>query len=123
MLAKITSRNQLTMPKAMLKEFPDAKYFDVGCAAKSKPPRLLRFKLSVQDGEGLLAVVQDSDDSKPAADNTEMPRSMRHPVSLARAGRKADAVVTGDADLLTLRSGFTVPILTTDQLKERLERR
>lgn len=29
MLAKITSKNQLTLPKAIVKEFPDTDYFDV----------------------------------------------------------------------------------------------
>ncbi len=29
MLAKKTSKNQLTLPKEIVKEFPDAKYFDV----------------------------------------------------------------------------------------------
>jgi hypothetical protein len=29
MLAKRTSKNQLTLPKEVLKEFPDAEYFDV----------------------------------------------------------------------------------------------
>lgn len=28
MLAKITSKNQLTLPKAVLKDFPGAEYFD-----------------------------------------------------------------------------------------------
>ncbi len=29
MLAKKTSKNQLTLPKEIVKEFPDSKYFDV----------------------------------------------------------------------------------------------
>ena len=29
MLAKITSKNQLTLPKAVVREFPDARYFEV----------------------------------------------------------------------------------------------
>jgi hypothetical protein len=29
MLAKKTSKNQLTLPKEVVKEFPDAEYFDV----------------------------------------------------------------------------------------------
>ena len=29
MLAKITSKNQLTLPKAIVKEFPGTDYFDV----------------------------------------------------------------------------------------------
>ncbi len=29
MLAKLTSKNQLTLPKAVLNDFPDARYFEV----------------------------------------------------------------------------------------------
>ena len=29
MLAKLTSRNQLTLPKAVISDFPDIRYFDV----------------------------------------------------------------------------------------------
>ena len=29
MLAKLTSKNQLTLPKAVISTFPDAEYFDV----------------------------------------------------------------------------------------------
>ena len=29
MLAKLTSKNQLTLPKAVISEFPDVEYFDV----------------------------------------------------------------------------------------------
>ena len=30
MLAKITSKNQITLPKAVVSEYPDMQYFDVG---------------------------------------------------------------------------------------------
>lgn len=40
-------------------------------------------------------------------------------LELALAGR-ADALVTGDADLLVLADSFTVPILTPAALRERL---
>ena len=33
MLAKITSKNQLTLPKAIVKEFPGTDYFDVQAQA------------------------------------------------------------------------------------------
>lgn len=33
MLAKITSKNQLTLPKAIVQEFPGAEYFDVQAEA------------------------------------------------------------------------------------------
>lgn len=33
MLAKITSKNQLTLPKAIMREFPCAEYFDVQAEA------------------------------------------------------------------------------------------
>ena len=29
MLAKLTSKNQLTLPKAVIADFPDSRYFDV----------------------------------------------------------------------------------------------
>ena len=29
MLAKLTSRNQLTLPKTVISDFPDTRYFDV----------------------------------------------------------------------------------------------
>ena len=29
MLAKVTSKNQLTLPKSIVSDFPDTKYFDV----------------------------------------------------------------------------------------------
>ena len=29
MLAKLTSKNQLTLPKAVISDFPDTRYFDV----------------------------------------------------------------------------------------------
>ena len=29
MLAKVTSKNQLTLPKSIISDFPDIKYFDV----------------------------------------------------------------------------------------------
>ncbi len=29
MLAKVTSKNQLTLPKSIISDFPDTKYFDV----------------------------------------------------------------------------------------------
>ena len=29
MLAKLTSKNQLTLPKAVISDFPDTEYFDV----------------------------------------------------------------------------------------------
>lgn len=29
MLAKLTSKNQITLPKAVMSKFPDAEYFDV----------------------------------------------------------------------------------------------
>ena len=43
-------------------------------------------------------------------------------LALALAG-KADALVTGDSDLLALSPAFAVPILTPRALKERLPRR
>ena len=33
MLAKITSKNQLTLPKAIVKEFPGTDYFDIQAEA------------------------------------------------------------------------------------------
>ena len=42
-------------------------------------------------------------------------------LALAVAG-EADALVTGDADLLALASGFAVPILTPDAFRGRLRR-
>ena len=42
-------------------------------------------------------------------------------LALAVAG-EADALVTGDADLLALAPGFAVPIITPSGLKERLPR-
>ena len=33
MLAKITSKNQLTLPKAIVQQFPGAEYFDVQAEA------------------------------------------------------------------------------------------
>jgi putative PIN family toxin of toxin-antitoxin system len=41
-------------------------------------------------------------------------------LALARATR-ADALVTGDADLLVLAGGFEVPILTPTAFKERID--
>ena len=35
MLAKITSKNQLTLPKAIVKEFPGTDYFDIQMEAGS----------------------------------------------------------------------------------------
>jgi hypothetical protein len=32
MLAKITSKNQITLPKAVVEEFPGARYFEVAAA-------------------------------------------------------------------------------------------
>jgi len=44
MLAKKTSKNQLTLPKDVVKEFPDAEYFDVEVSGNTivlKPVRIV----------------------------------------------------------------------------------
>ena len=45
MLAKLTTKNQLTLPRAVVKEFPDTEYFDVqstgGCIVLT-PVRIQR---------------------------------------------------------------------------------
>ena len=45
MLAKLTSKNQLTLPRAVVRQFPDAEYFDVqptgGCIVLT-PVRMQR---------------------------------------------------------------------------------
>ncbi len=53
MLAKKTSKNQLTLPKDVVSEFPDTEYFDVAVRGNTivlKPVRI------VQAGDGLSAV-------------------------------------------------------------------
>ena len=44
MLAKKTSKNQITLPKEIVKAFPDAKYFDV--SVKDNTIRLMPVKIT-----------------------------------------------------------------------------
>jgi len=44
MLAKKTSKNQITLPKEIVKAFPDAKYFDV--SVKDNTIRLMPVKIA-----------------------------------------------------------------------------
>lgn len=47
MLAKKTSKNQLTLPKEIIKSFPDAEYFDV--SVKDKKIVLMPVKITPAD--------------------------------------------------------------------------
>jgi hypothetical protein len=47
MLAKKTSKNQLTLPKEIVKEFPDAEYFDV--SVKDRKIVLMPVKMTPAD--------------------------------------------------------------------------
>jgi hypothetical protein len=47
MLAKKTSKNQLTLPKEIVKEFPDAEYFDV--SVKDRKIVLMPVKITPAD--------------------------------------------------------------------------
>jgi hypothetical protein len=47
MLAKKTSKNQLTLPKEIVKEFPDAEYFDV--SVKDRKIVLMPVKIAPAD--------------------------------------------------------------------------
>lgn len=83
-----------------------------------------KFKLSPEEQQELLA------DFLPYAETVAIPASLPDlprcrdvcdQVFLALAvAARADALVTGDADLLALREGFSPPILTADELKLRL---
>ena len=82
-----------------------------------------KFDLSGEQVERLVATYL------PWAEVVEIPETLDVPVprdlndrpflELALAGQ-ADALVTGDNDLLALASEFTVPIITPRELKERL---
>ena len=84
-----------------------------------------KFKLSLEDREELLA------DFLPWAEVAALPNPWpeiphcRDPhdhifMALAKVA-DADALVTGDKDLLTLRDSFKTPILTADELKSLLD--
>ena len=83
-----------------------------------------KFRLSEDDRKSLLA------DYLPCCETVAVPYpppdvplcrdpSDRPFLELALAGR-ADALVTGDRDLLTLAAGFSVPILAPAALRDRL---
>lgn len=86
-----------------------------------------RFRLSAGEREILLG------DYLPVCEVVRVPRTTtalipecRDPddrvfLELALAG-KADFLVTGDADLLSLADGFSVPIVTAERLRVRIER-
>lgn len=83
-----------------------------------------KFQLAPDEREELLA------DYLPFVEIVRLPRRLpklpkcRDPddlmfLALARAGR-ANAVITGDSDLLAVRDRFSIPILTADELHARL---
>ena len=82
-----------------------------------------RFGISEDDQQALL------DDYLPWAQVVNVPRGLPVPtprdtndrpfLELALAG-KADALVTGDNDLLSLSSEFAIPIITPRELREKL---
>jgi len=84
-----------------------------------------KFKLSPEDRDELLA------DFLPWAETVKLPKrwpklpDCRDPddrvfLALAKVA-EADALVTGDADLLVLREAFALPILTADEFKRLLD--
>ena len=84
-----------------------------------------RFSLTRREQEDLLADYLPYCESVAVDEPPPLP-DCRDPrdgpfLALALAG-KADALVTGDADLLELAPVFAVPILTPRALKERLSR-
>ena len=83
-----------------------------------------KFKLTAEEREDLLGDCLPWCETVTVADTIAVP-VCRDPfdrpfLALARAAR-ADAIITGDADLLALVSGFDVPILTPAAFKERIE--
>jgi putative PIN family toxin of toxin-antitoxin system len=82
-----------------------------------------KFKLTAEEREDLLGDCLPWCETVTVADTIAVP-VCRDPfdrpfLALARAAR-ADAIITGDADLLALASGFEVPILTPAAFKERI---
>jgi len=55
MLAKKTSKNQLTLPKEIIKEFPDTDYFDVSVKEK----RIILLPVKITPADMTLAGVRD----------------------------------------------------------------
>jgi hypothetical protein len=55
MLAKKTSKNQLTLPKEIVKEFPDTDYFDVTVKEK----RIILLPVKITPADMTLAGVRD----------------------------------------------------------------
>src|SRR5260221_3677145 len=98
MLAKKTSKNQVTLPKAIVRQLPDAEYFDV----------------SLRDGEVVLRPVVISTPGERLKAVREVVR--RDPdddkfLECAVAGR-GQYLVTGDRDLRELDSFRGTTILT-----------
>lgn len=84
-----------------------------------------KFRLSPAEREELLADVLPfcesvSIDDSPANLPPCRDADDRMFLEVATQGR-ADALVTGDADLLTLAGAFAVPIITPAELRERLK--
>ena len=82
-----------------------------------------KFRLSAEERETLLAEYLPWCESVVVPDSTRVP-DCRDPadivfLQLAVAGR-ADALVTGDRDLLALDGGIPAPILSPAAIKERL---
>ena len=99
MLAKLTSKNQITLPKAVVSKFPGTEYFAV----------------REVDGEIILHYMEHAEAIKQPRTRARLPQC-RDPhdemfIRLAYAA-KAGAIVTGDDDLLALAPESLIPILT-----------
>jgi len=131
MLAKLTSKNQITLPKALVSKFPGAEYFavrEVDGEIILKPVsdetlaelvRVLaypRFRLTAEDRENIIVhYMEHAEAIKQPRTRARLPRC-RDPddemfIRLAYAA-KADAIVTGDEDLLSLAPDSSIQILT-----------
>ena len=130
MLARLTSKNQLTLPKAVIAAVEAAEHFDVADAPgyhvefRVLNLREVQFDCRGTPGSarGSSALLRDSRHLRPSRPRVLGCRDPFHRpcLELALAGR-ADTLVTGDSDyLLALADSFAVPIMTPAGLRERL---
>jgi putative PIN family toxin of toxin-antitoxin system len=83
-----------------------------------------KFKLTDADREDLLGDYLPWCETVTVPDTTKVPDCrdpFDRPFLTLAAASKADALITGDRDLLTLSDNFKVPILTPAAFKERFD--
>ncbi|MCM8620303.1 MAG: PIN domain-containing protein [Candidatus Accumulibacter sp.] len=128
MLAKITSKNQLTLPKSITAAVGPAEYFEV----EARNGQIVLTPVRIQRADAVRAKLAELNlDEQDVADYLPYCITVCIPdpapevpacrdifdlsfLQQAVAGR-ADALVTGDQELLSLSDSFVCPIVTAEQ--------